>query len=189
MEKLSPSEITRILQDWNDGDEEAVELLLPLVYNELRRRANYLMSGERKDHTLQPTALVHEAFMRITDQPEIEWQNRKHFYRIVSRLMRQILVDHARRKASKKRGINPVHLSLDDVQIPVEDRIASILTVNSILKELGKLNERRASIVEMRFFGGLSIEEVAEALDISARTVGREWKLAKIWLLKEFSEG
>lgn len=185
MENLETSEITRILQDWNDGDENAVERLLPFVYNELRHQANYLMASERLNHTLQPTALVHEAFIKISNQPNVEWKNRKHFFRIVSRLMRQILVDHARRKNSHKRGSNPVHIPLDDVQIPAEDRIASILTVDRILKELAEVDERQASIVEMRFFGGLDNTEIAEALDISKRTVVREWRLAKIWLLRE----
>lgn len=185
MENLEPSEITRILRDWNDGDEKAIERLLPFVYNELRHQAQYLMAGERFGHTLQPTALVHEAFLKISKQSSIEWKNQKHFFRIVSRLMRQILVDHARRKASDKRGNNPVHLSLDDVQIPVEDRINSILTVDQILAELAEVDERQANIVEMRFFGGLDNTDIAEAFDISLRTVVREWKLAKIWLLRE----
>lgn len=186
MENLENPGITKILQDWNDGDEDAIERLLPHVYKELRHQAQYLMASERFDHTLQPTALVHEAFIRVLNQTNVEWQNRRHFYRIVSRLMRQILVDHARRRASKKRGNNPIHLSIDDVQVPVEDRIASILMVDSILKELSELDERQSQIVEMRFFGGLSNTEIAEALNISKRTVGREWKLAKIWLLSKF---
>lgn len=188
MENLEPSEITKILQDWNNGDENAIERLLPIVYDELRHQARYLMAGERSEHTLQPTALVHEAFLKISKQPSIEWQNQQHFFRIVSRLMRQILVDHARRKASDKRGNNPVHLSLDDVQIPVEDRIASILTVDRVLKELAEFDEKQATIVEMRFFGGLNNSEIAEALNISLRTVVREWKLAKFWLLRELEQ-
>lgn len=188
METLEPSEITKILQDWNDGDENAIERLLPLVYNELRHQAQYLMANERSEHTLQPTALVHEAFLKISNQPNIEWQNKQHFFRIVSRLMRQILVDHARRKSSDKRGNNPIHLSLDDVQVSVEDRTASILMVDKILSELAEVDERQAEIVEMRFFGGLNNTEIAEALDISMRTVVREWRLAKIWLLRELGQ-
>lgn len=188
MYKADDSEITKILKDWNDGDENAVELLLPYVYDELKHQAQYLMSSERQNHTLQPTALVHEAFIKVSKQPHIEWKNRKHFFRIVSRLMRQILVDHARRKSSDKRGNNAIHLSLDDVQVPVEDRIDSVLLVDSILKELAELDERQAQIIEMRFFGGLDNAEIAESLEISSRTVLREWKIAKIWLLRELSQ-
>ncbi len=188
MEKVETSEITRILHDWNNGDEDAIERLLPFVYDELRNQAQYLMASERFEHTLQPTALVHEAFIKISNQSAIEWKNRKHFYRIVSRLMRQILVDHARRRASAKRGNNPTRLSLEDEQITIEDRIASILTVDNMLKELDEFDERQATIVEMRFFGGLSNDEIAEALEISTRTVVREWKVAKIWLLRNFNQ-
>lgn len=185
MGKLEPDKITRILHDWNNGDEDAVERLLPFVYHELKYQAEYLMASERADHTLQPTALVHEAFIKISNLTEIEWKNRKHFFRIVSRLMRQILVDHARQKASLKRGSKPIRLSLDNMQIPVEDRSALVLLVNDVLDQLAELDKRQASIVEMRFFGGLTDIEIAETLNISRRTVAREWKLAKIWLLKE----
>lgn len=185
MNNLKPSEITQILNDWNDGDDNAIEKLLPFVYNELRNQAQYLMASERSNHTLQPTALVHEAFIKVSNLNRIEWKNRTHFFRIVSRLMRQILVDHARRKNSRKRGSQAVHLSVDDVQIPVEDRINSILVVDEILNQLAELDERQSQIVEMRFFGSLSNEEIAEALNLSTRTVMREWKIAKIWLLQE----
>ncbi len=188
MEKLKPDEITEILHDWNDGDNEAVERLLPFVYNELKNQARYLMASERSDHTLQPTALVHEAFIKISNLSQIEWKNRKHFYRIVSRLMRQILVDHARKKSSLKRGNNPICMSLDDLNVPQEDQIGLVLVVNDVLEALAEFDERQANIVEMRFFGGLTNEEISEALDISVRTVIREWKIAKIWLLQELQE-
>ncbi len=187
MIKRHTSEITQILQDWNDGNEDAKERLLPFVYDELKRQARILMSRERSNHTLQPTALVHEAFMRLAEQSGIDWQNRSHFYGIASRLMRQILVDHARLHAAEKRGNNPIHFSIDDLQIPVEQRADSILILNEILDRLAEFDEQQAQIVEMRFFGGMSNNEIAEALEISERTVGREWQSAKLWLYRELN--
>ena len=187
MSENNTSEITRILQDWNDGETDAKERLMPFVYDELKRQARRMMSRERTDHTLQPTALVHEAFLRLSEQTGIEWQNRHHFYGIVSRLMRQILVDHARMHAAEKRGSNPVHFSVDDLQIPVEQRADSILILNDILDRLAEFDPQQAQIVEMRFFGGMSNSEIAEALEISERTVGREWQSAKLWLFRELS--
>ncbi|MEZ5424686.1 MAG: sigma-70 family RNA polymerase sigma factor [Pyrinomonadaceae bacterium] len=184
-EERTSEEITQILRDWNEGKEGAKERLLPFVYEELRREARFLMARERVGHTLQPTALVHEAFIRISRQTGIEWENRQHFYGIASRLMRQILVEHARRRAATKRGENPIHISLDDVQIPVEDRAASILLVDKVLDKLARLDEQQAKIVEMRFFGGFNNIEIAEALNISKSTVGREWKSARLWLSRE----
>ena len=182
------SEITQILLDWNDGLEDAQERLLPYVYDELKRQARYLMSRERPGHTLQPTALVHEAFLRLSHQTGVDWQNRSHFYGIASLLMLQILVDHARQHAAAKRGSNPVHLSLDDVDLPVEDRAGSILAVHEVLDRLEKLDEKQAKVVEMRFFGGLNNGEIGEALGVSERTVQREWQSARLWLLRELSQ-
>lgn len=179
--------ITQILQDWNDGDENAKELLLPFVYDELKKQARYLMSKERSNHTLQPTALVHEAFMKLSEQSGIEWKSRSHFYGIASRLMRQILVDHARLHAADKRGNNAVHFSIDDVQIPIEERASSILAMDEVLQRLSEFDAQQAQIVEMRFFGGMSDDEIAEALKISRRTVGREWQSAKLWLFRELN--
>ena len=187
MSERQPSEITKILQDWNDGNEEAKDRLLPFVYDELKRQARFLMSKERSNHTLQPTALVHEAFMRLAEQSGIDWQTRSHFYGIASRLMRQILVDHARLHAAEKRGNNLIHFSIDDLQIPVEQRADSILILNEILDRLAEFDEQQAQIVEMRFFGGMNNNEIAEALEISERTVGREWQSAKLWLSRELN--
>ena len=187
MSEEESSEITHILTDWNAGNEGAKERLLPFVYDELKRQARRLMSRERVDHTLQPTALVHEAFVRLSKQTGMEWQNRSHFFGIASRLMRQILVDHARHHAAAKRGSRPIHYSLDDVDIPVEERAESILVLNDALDRLEKLDEKQAKVVEMRFFGGLSNAEIAAALDVSERTVVREWKMAKLWLFRELS--
>ncbi|HQZ83531.1 MAG TPA: sigma-70 family RNA polymerase sigma factor [Pyrinomonadaceae bacterium] len=181
------SEITQMLHDWNRGDESASERLLPYVYDELKRQARRLMSRERANHTLQPTALVHEAFVRLAKQGGVEWQNRSHFYGIASRLMRQILIDHARQHGAAKRGSAKVHFSLDDVAIPVETRAGSILALDEALERLEAVDERQAKVVEMRFFGGLSNTEIAEALDISERTVQRSWSVAKLWLYREMT--
>jgi RNA polymerase sigma factor (TIGR02999 family) len=188
MSENHASEITRILQDWNDGSEDAKERLLPFVYDELRRQARFFMAKERSNHTLQPTALVHEAFLRLSEQSGIDWQNRNHFYGIASRLMRQILVDHARAHAAEKRGASPIHFSIDDVQIPVEERAGSILALDEVLQRLATFDERQATIIEMRFFGGMNNAEIAEALDISERTVGREWQSARLWLYRELNK-
>lgn len=184
----STSEITQILHAWNSGDLDAKERLLPYVYDELKRQARVLMSRERRNHTLQPTALVHEAFVRISEQTGIDWKDRSHFYGIASRLMRQILVDHARAHAAGKRGANVIHFSVDDVQIPVEERAASILAIDEVLDRLAKLDEQQAKIVEMRFFGGMTNGEIAESLDISQRTVSRDWETARLWLYRELKQ-
>ena len=187
MNDRSTAEITQILQEWNNGNEDAKERLIPFVYDELKRQARFMMSKERPDHTLQPTALVHEAFLRLSEQTGIDWKDRSHFYGIASRLMRQILVDHARLHATAKRGNHPIHFSLDDVQIPVEERAGSILVLDEVLQRLEKLDETQAKIVEMRFFGGMDNQEIAESLDISERTVGREWQAARLWLYRELN--
>lgn len=188
MNEKSSSEITQILQDWNNGERDAKERLIPFVYDELKRQARILMSKERASHTLQPTALVHEAFLRLSEQTGIEWQNRSHFYGIASRLMRQILVEHARLYATEKRGNHPIHFSIDDVQIPVEERASSILALDEVLERLEQLDEMQAKIVEMRFFGGMNNQEIAESLDVSERTIGREWQAARLWLYRELNQ-
>jgi RNA polymerase sigma-70 factor (ECF subfamily) len=188
MSDKQASEITRILQDWNDGNAEAKEQLLPFVYDELKRQARILMSKERSNHTLQPTALVHEAFLRLSEQTGMDWQNRSHFYGIASRLMRQVLVDHARLHATAKRGNKPIHFSIDDVPIPVEERAGSILILDEVLARLEKFDETQAKVVEMRFFGGMNNGEIAKSLDLSERTVGREWEAAKLWLYRELNQ-
>ena len=187
MNKPQGSEITLILQDWNNGNRDAKEKLLPYVYDELKRQARILMAAERSNHTLQPTALVHEAFLRLSEQSGIDWRDRRHFYGIASRLMRQILVDHARLHATAKRGNRPIHFSTDDLQIPIENRAESIVVLNEILERLEVFDEKQAKIVEMRFFGGMNNAEIADALGISERTVGREWESARLWLFRELN--
>lgn len=189
MSEQPTPEITQILHDWNSGSAEAKERLLPFVYDELKRQARVLMSRERANHTLQPTALVHEAFLRISEQTGIEWQNRSHFYGIASRLMRQILVDHARGHTTGKRGGGVINFSIDDVQISVEDRAHSILALDEALARLAKLDEQQTNIVEMRFFGGMTNAEIADSLGISERTIGREWESARLWLYRELNHG
>lgn len=183
----TPSEITQILQDWNNGEDDAKERLMPYVYDELKRQARILMSRERSDHTLQPTALVHEAFLKISRDSGVDWKNRSHFYGIASHLMRQILVQHARKHATQKRGNNPIHFSIDDVQISLKERAGAILDLDEVLEQLADINEEQSKIVEMKFFGGLSNKEVAEVLGAGERTVVRKWRAARLWLYRELN--
>lgn len=188
MSEPTTSEITRILQDWNNGDADAGERLLPIVYLELKRNARFLMARERADHTLQPTALVHEAFLKLSELRKIEWKSRRHFYHFVSKLMRQILVDHVRRHTAAKRSSAEIHFSIDDLQLPAEERADSILKLDEALNRLAKFDAKQEKIVEMRYFGGMTNAEIAEALDVSERTVVREWQSARIWLFRELNQ-
>ena len=181
------NEVTRILHDWSGGDANAPSRLMPFVYDELRRLARTFLARERGAHTLQPTALVHEAYLRLVDQHSVKWQNRAHFYGIAASMMRRVLIDHARAHATEKRGGAALHLSLDDVQVPLEQRAAGLLALDEALERLAQMDERKCKIVEMRFFGGMSDEEIAEVLEISTRTVLREWKTARLWLYRELS--
>ena len=180
-------DVTEILHQWSAGDELAAERLFPLIYDELKKRAQIYMIGERKNHTLQPTALVHEAFLKLIDQDRVDWQNRAHFFGVASTIMRRILVDHARAHAAEKRGDGAIRLSIDDVQIPLEQRAADLVALDNVLERLAEFDERKAKIVEMRFFGGLTEEEIAENLAISPRTVQRDWKTARLWLYRELN--
>ena len=183
---VSP-EITQILREVSDGDEAAKDRLLEAVYNELKRQARFLMSRERSDHTLQPTALVNEAFLKLGDTGGIKWRDRGHFFGIVSRLMRQILVDHARNHNAKKRGGRPHKISLGDIELPIDDRVELILVVNDLLDRLAEIDRTQSQVVEMRFFAGMTNADIAKALDKSERTIGREWLAAKLWLLRELN--
>lgn len=180
-------EVTRILHDWSGGDANAPARLMPFVYDELRRLARIFLARERGAHTLQPTALVHEAYLRLVDQRSVKWQNRAHFYGLASSMMRRVLIDHARAHATEKRGGAALHLSLDDVQVPLEQRAAGLLALDEALEKLAQMDERKCRVVEMRFFGGLSDEEIAEVLQVTTRTVLRDWKKARLWLYRELS--
>lgn len=183
----STHEITRLLQAWGSGDESALERLTPLVYNELHRIAHRYMAAEQPGQTLQTTALVHEVYLRLVDANNINWQDRAHFYAISARLMRRILVDFARSRNYQKRGGHSPHIELEEA-VTVSAVVGSeLLAVDEALKELAKLDRRKSEVVELRFFGGLTVEEVAAALQVSPETVMRDWKLAKAWLLRELS--
>lgn len=182
------NQVTQILHDWSGGDREAPERLMPLVYDEMRRIARSFISRERQGHTLQPTALVNEAYLRLVDQNSITWQSRAHFYSVAASMMRRVLIDHARTRATEKRGGGAVRLSIEDVQVPVEERAANFVAMDEALERLSQFNERGRKIVEMRFYAGMSEEEIAEVLGVSTRTVLRDWKAARVWLFRELSE-
>jgi RNA polymerase sigma factor (TIGR02999 family) len=175
-------EVTALLRDWSGGDRTALERLMPLVYGELRRLAASYLRAERPDHTLQPTALVHEAYLRLIDQRGVNWQNRAHFFGIAAQMMRRILVDHARRRQAAKRDASTLRLrtSNDDGA-----RDPEVLALDAALSGLESLDARQAHIVELRFFGGLTVEETAEVAGVSPATVKREWRTARAWLARE----
>jgi RNA polymerase sigma factor (TIGR02999 family) len=184
----TPSQnITKLLVDWRNGDQEALDQLMPLVYEELRRMANHYMRNERKGHTLQTSALVNEAYLRLVDHENIDWQNRSHFFGLAAQAMRRILVDHARSRNYQKRGGNAERVSLDEAANFAEERATELIALDEALQELAKLDPRKSRIVEMRYFGGLTGEETAEVLGISTATVARDWETAKAWLLRELS--
>jgi RNA polymerase sigma factor (TIGR02999 family) len=183
-------DVTRLLHDWSEGDEGAAERLMPLVYDELRRLARNYLRRERPDHTLQPTALVNEAYLKLVDQSRVNWQNRHHFYGIAAQMMRRVLVDHAREHAAEKRGGPRRKVSLDEANIPTGERAADLVALDEALQKLSEVFPRKGRVVELRFFGGFSVEESAEILGVSDKTVMREWESAKLWLYRELdSEG
>ena len=176
------SETTRLLLQWREGDDEAVHELLPRVYDELRRIAAGYLRHEKKDHTLQTSGLVHEAFFRLIDQQQVDWQNRAHFLGIAARMMRRVLVDHARHRGFAKRGGGAVHVALEDVTPVQGEKSPDLIALDHALEELERLDPVQAQIVEMRYFGGLNLDEISVALDVSVSTVTRKWRLAKAWL-------
>lgn len=184
---MTPEDVTQLLKDWTNGNKAALDRLLPAVYQELRRLAGQYLRRERMDHTLQATALVHEAYLRLIDQKNVQWQNRAHFYGVAAQMMRRILVDHARRHLSEKRGGEQQILSLDDAIALPERRHGSLVALDDALTRLAEIDERKCRVVELRFFGGLSVEETAEALSVAPATVMRDWAMAKAWLLREMS--
>jgi RNA polymerase sigma factor (TIGR02999 family) len=179
------SDVTQLLQQWSDGRQEALDRLLPQIYAELRRLAAGYLWHERRDHTLQATALVHEAFVKLVDQRAVRWQNRAHFFGIAAQAMRRILVDHARAHAAAKRGDGERPVSLDEAAVIGGMPDTQILALHEALTRLESIDARQSRVVELRFFGGLTMEETAEVLHISPATVGREWTLAKAWLYAE----
>jgi RNA polymerase sigma factor (TIGR02999 family) len=176
---------TRLLIDWTNGNREVAARLLPLVYDELRRLARGYLQRERPDHTLQATGLVHEAYLRLVDQTAVNWQNRAHFLAVAANQMRRILVDHARRHRAGKRGGEWCKVEFDDALAPAAARSVDVIALDDALEDLMKLHPQHSQIVELRFFGGMTIEEVAEVLELSPRTVQREWRLARAWLRRQ----
>ncbi|HET8677000.1 MAG TPA: sigma-70 family RNA polymerase sigma factor [Blastocatellia bacterium] len=188
MTSPSPDEVTQLLLDWGSGDKAALDKLMPLVYEELRRLAHRYMGRERPGHTLQTTAIVNEAYLRLIDQRNVQWQNRAHFFGIASHLMRRVLASYARSRRYAKRGGGARQVSLDEAMIVSEERVADMVALDEALNALAEIDERKSRIVEMRFFGGLSIEETAEVLGVSPGTVMRDWTLAKAWLRREIGK-
>jgi RNA polymerase sigma factor (TIGR02999 family) len=186
-EPVSTHEVTRLLQAWRAGDDGALEQLMQIVYDELHRLARRYMAAEQSGHTLQTTALVHEVYLRLVDAKNVDWQNRAHFYAICARLMRRILVDFARSRNYQKRGGNFAHIELEEAATVSAVAGSELLAVDEALKQLAAVDTRKSEVVEMRFFGGLTVEEISAALQVSSETVMRDWKLAKAWLLRELS--
>jgi RNA polymerase sigma factor (TIGR02999 family) len=182
-----PHEITQLLAEWSEGNQAALDQLYPLVYNELRRLAHGYLRRERKGHTLQTTALINEAYLRLVDQKHVHWANRSHFFGISAQIMRRILIDHARRYEYAKRGGGAQRISLDEAAVVAKQRGRALLMLDEALKSLAKIDPRRSQVVELRYFGGLNNEEIAGVLKISENTVMRDWNMARAWLYQELS--
>ena len=187
MSQPSTHEVTQLLIDWSNGDKAALDKLMPLIHEELRRLAHNYMSRERPDHTLQTTALVNEAYLRLVNRKDVHWQNRTHFFAIAATSMRNILVDHARSHAYAKRGGGAHKTELDEAMVASQKRAAEVLALDDVLKEFAQVDPRQSRIVELRFFGGLTIEETAEVLGLSPATIKREWSTAKAWLYHQLA--
>lgn len=187
MANIGDKDVTKLLEDWSGGDREALEQLMPLVYDELRRMAKRYMNSQPSGHTLQTTALIHEAYLKLADNKEKQFANRAHFFAVAANAMRHILVDHARSRQSEKRGGGVQKISLEEAAIVSNERFAEVIALDDALKNLEKEDERKSRVVELRYFGGLSVAETAEVLKISPETVLRDWRFAKTWLLRELS--
>ena len=186
-EDVDPSELTQMLVAWSEGDHAALEKLTPVVYKELHRLARQYMATERPNHTLQATALVNEAYLRLADWKPMQWQSRAHFFAVSAQLMRRILVDYARTHRGDKRGGGQQAVSLDDIAVVSPAKGADLVALDDALRRLGEIDPRKAQVVELRFFGGLSVDECAAVLKVSPITVLRDWNLAKVWLLRDLS--
>ena len=180
-------QITQLLAEWSDGNQSALDELYPLVYEELHRLARRYMSRERKGHTLQTTALINEAYVRLVDQRNVHWANRSHFFAISAQIMRRILIDHARRQAYAKRGGGAHQVSLDEAATVVPDQSSDLVRLDEALKSLAEMDPRRSQVVELRYFGGLNNEEIADVLKVSENTVTRDWNMARAWLYQQLS--
>ncbi len=181
----SPHRVTQLLTEWSHGDDAALAELTPLVYEELRHLAHHFMEGQRPDHTLQTTALVNEAYLRLADQTNSNWQSRAHFFAVAARAMRQILVSYARSQRSQKRGGGALKIELDEAAILSPEQSKEIVDLHEALERLGTLDSRKAQVVELKYFGGLNYDEMAEVLKISRVTVRRDWEFARLWLYTE----
>jgi RNA polymerase sigma factor (TIGR02999 family) len=184
----SSHQITLLLINWSEGDKYALEKLMPLVYNELRQMARRYMRNQHSDHTFQTTELIHEAYLKLAGGEEQKWHNRTHFFGVAAQAMRHILVDYARSKHRQKRGGGAYQITFDENAFVSRDNSGNIIALHEALENLGKLDERKARVVEMKFFGGLKMEEIAEVLKISPETVKRDWKFARTWLLRELEQ-
>ena len=188
MKSPARHQITELLAEWREGNQSALDELYPLVYDELHRLARRYMSRERKDHTLQTTALINEAYVRLVDQKNVHWANRSHFFAISAQIMRRILIDHARRHAYAKRGGGAQQVSLEEVAALVPEQGRELLRLDEALKSLAERDPRRSQVVELRYFGGLNNEEIAGVLHVSENTVTRDWNMARAWLYQQLSE-
>src|SRR5262245_52241266 len=187
MEDHPPQEITQLLLAWNAGDSQALDRLVPLVHDALRQLAHQRMAGERPGHLRQTTALVNEAYLRLIDASRVRWQNRAHFFAVSAQLMRRILVDVARARKKLKRGGDAIQVSLDEAAAMSQQPSADLIALDEALQTLASFDERKSKVVELRFFGGLSVDETAEVLKVSPITIIRDWNLAKVWLLRELA--
>ena len=184
----SPHEITQLLAEWSNGNQTVLDKLYPLVYDELHKMAQRYMNRERPGHTLQTTALINEAYVRLVDQKQVHWQNRAHFFAISAQIMRRILIDHARRRDYAKRGGGAQKISLDETAIMAVEPASGLVLLDEALNRLGEIDPRRSQVVELRYFGGLNNEEIAGVLKISENTVTRDWNMARAWLYQELKE-
>jgi len=188
MTTLSPEEVSQLLAAWSEGDQSALDRLVPLVHAELRRLAGHYMRRERPGHSLQTTALVNEAYLRLTDYKRMQWQSRAHFFAVSAQLMRRILVEHARSRRQLKRGGGAVRVSLEEAAVVSDEPLDSLVELDDALQGLAAIDRRKSQVVELRFFGGLSVEETAEVLKVSTITVLRDWSTAKAWLYRELNK-